>query len=148
MVPVRRKAHRHTWRHIVGGVLATYLGVYTPDQRRDFGHVQAFGQRAGAPVTLILDYIARDEPFPARLGDTAADLDRIAGRPGAKLPDLLAGVRRHNLKGLIWFDKDARGGNSPSSAHKDWRLGGSGGATLRHLLAPTTRTVPGDFPFG
>ena len=37
-----------------------------------------------------------------------------------KISDLLAGVRRDHLRGLVWFDVDQHGGLS----RQDWRLEG------------------------
>jgi hypothetical protein len=42
---------------------------------------------------------------------------RLGNKPG-KIRDLLAGVRRDHLLGLLWFDVGEHGG----PAHQDWHL--------------------------
>lgn len=64
---------------------------------------------------------------------------QLAGQ-AARIPGLFAGVRRHHLLGLIWFDKAQSGGIYA----QDWRLEGSPGRRSGH--PPGSCAVPARAP--
>jgi hypothetical protein len=92
-----------------GASYVTWVGIdgYLSEQYQNFNNT--FGSTISAIRQLT--------PKPILIGETA--VGQVAGQTNG-IPGLFAGVKRHHLLGLIWFDEAQTGGIYA----QDWRLEG------------------------
>jgi hypothetical protein len=122
------------WRHVVGvfrrSRAANVTWQWTINAQGPGVASPAAWWPGGAYVSWVgIDgyYYGRPDRFAGLFGPTIRTVRRLTGKPvvisevgmapradpPAQLPALFAGIRRHHLLGLVWFDARAR---------RDWRL--------------------------
>jgi mannan endo-1,4-beta-mannosidase len=100
-------------------------------------------------------YIHRTDTFARVFGPTITSIRRLTRKPvliaetaagqvagqARIIPGLFAGIRRHHLLGLVWFDQAQHHG----TYHQDWRLEGHRAAiaAFRSQLARSSRVTSG-----
>jgi mannan endo-1,4-beta-mannosidase len=133
------------WRHMVtifrqsGADNVTWLWIVNHEAARE-GPIQDWWPGDSYVNWVGIDgyYILPYENFDSIFGSTIAAVRKLTAKPllisetavgpqagrAAKVPDLFAGVRRHHLLGLVWFDKPQHQGLQ----HQDWRIEGHAAA--------------------
>jgi len=105
-----------------GARYVTWVGIDGYYEQRGSRFGQVFGNTIRQVRAVTADPILLSE----------AAIGQVAGQ-ARMMPDLYAGIRRHHLLGLVWFDVAQHGG----PAHQDWRLEGhpAAEAAFQHDVA-------------
>ena len=156
------------WRHIVtifrqsGAGNVTWLWIVNREASHE-GPIRHWWPGRSYVDWVGIDgyYLHASDTFASVFGPTIAAIRALTSQPilisetgigalagqAAKIPNLFAGVRRHHLLGLVWFDKRQHQGID----HQDWHIEGHPAAirafrkadrVFRDLARPDRRRPP------
>lgn len=146
------------WRHIVtlfraqGADNVTWLWTVNQD-RAGTGPVSLWWPGASYVSWVGIDgyYFRSSDTFGTVFGRTIGQVRAFTNKPVllsevavgpaagqfAKIGNLFDGMRRNGILGLVWFDKDQRGG----IYHQDWRIEGDTAAQAAFHLGISSLTL-------